>query len=107
MCGGIATVDPRVAALPMTASQINSEINGGAVKRSHRSSERKRAAWKLPKKRRKNCSLRPARQLAVCASSAGGSALHVLPKEVVEGWGGDTVGPLLPVEAIYCTYPMS
>lgn len=43
----------------------------------------------------------------VCASSAGGSALHVLPKEVVEGWGGDTVGPLLPVEAIYCTYPMS
>lgn len=48
----IATVEQWIVTLPMTALQINSEINWGDMERSHCSSERERAAWKWAAKQR-------------------------------------------------------
>lgn len=63
----IATVEQWIVTLPMTALQINSEINWGDTERSHCSSGRERAAWKWAAKRReRRC---PAWQLHASAGT--------------------------------------
>lgn len=66
----IATVEQWIVTLPMTALQINSEINWGDMERSHCSSERERAESKSPAKQRENRSPRPAWQLDASAENA-------------------------------------